>query len=60
MGMSDLANISTEIDGQLGKMIPKNGWLQCTTNHDNQYFPKQIPDIYIISHNHDKSCLIHH
>ena len=40
MGMSDLANISTEIDGQLEKMTPtKVGCNVCTSNHDNQYFP---------------------
>ena len=44
MGMSDLANISTEIVGQLEKMTPAK--VNCnvrTPNHDNQYFPKQTP-----------------
>ena len=48
MGMSDLANISIGIDGQLEKMIPaKVGCNVCTSNHDIQYFPNQI---HIISH----------
>ena len=44
MGMSDLANISIEIDEQLEKMTPAKGWLQCTSNHDN---PKQTPAVYL-------------
>ena len=61
MGMSDLANISIEIDGQLEKMTPAKADCNVHLIMIINIFPNKLQlVIYIISHNHDKSHLIHH